>query len=71
LSLKFLLLEGNYGYISTSWGAQLETFNHESRVYRRKTRCYQCVQLWWASCKNIMLGKQVSHQGGKVLPVSK
>ena len=31
----------------------------------------ECVQLWWASCKNIMLGKQVSHQGGKVPPVSK
>jgi hypothetical protein len=24
------------------------------------------VELWWASCKNIMLGKQVSHQGEKV-----
>ena len=31
----------------------------------------ECVQLWWASCKNIMLGKQVSRQGGKGLPVSK
>jgi hypothetical protein len=29
------------------------------------------IRVWWASCKNIMLGKQVSHQGGKVPPVSK
>ena len=60
--IKSPLLEGNYGYIITGWGVQLETLNHKSRVYRGKTRCYQSVQLWWASCKNI-LGKQVSGQG--------
>jgi hypothetical protein len=38
-SLKTHLLEGNYGYIGTRWGVQLETLNQKSRMYRRKPRC--------------------------------
>jgi hypothetical protein len=41
--LKYHLLKGSYGYICTHWGMQLETLNHKSRMYRRKTRCYQSV----------------------------
>jgi hypothetical protein len=37
---KSHLLKGNYGYICTRWGVQLETLNHRSRMYRRNTRCY-------------------------------
>jgi hypothetical protein len=60
--IKSCLLKGSYGCISTSWGVQLETLNHKSRMCLRKPGCYQSV----FSCggllaKNIMLGKQVSH----------
>jgi hypothetical protein len=37
------LLKGNYGCVSTSWGVQLETLNHKSRMCLRKTGCYQSV----------------------------
>jgi hypothetical protein len=70
-SFKSGLWESNYGYICTCWGVQMETLNHKSRMYRRKTRCYQSMFRCGLLAKNIILGKQVSCQGGKVPPVSK
>jgi hypothetical protein len=41
--IKSRLVKGNCVYISTSWGVQLETHNHKSRMCRRKTRYHQSV----------------------------
>jgi hypothetical protein len=38
--IKSHLLKGSYGCISTSWGVQLETLKHRSRMCLRKTECY-------------------------------
>jgi hypothetical protein len=75
--IKSHLLKGNYGYISTSRGVQLETLNHKclaavgtklqvQDASKKNKMLSECAQLWWAACKNIMRGKQVSCQGGKV-----
>ena len=54
------LLKGNYGYISTSWGLQLEIPTSPGCVGEKQDVIRVCSTLV-ASCKNIMLGKQVSH----------